>query len=222
MRRLICAVGFPFPPGRLGRSDCQQHGTGFSSGCTNSRENGSEGVQIRILVVAAHPTSKTTNEPREQVNHLLYTIAKCLPVICEAEKCTCFLVDDDKDQLWVVQGEVNMRVPKSKGIAGAVATSGKVRERAATCSGFDRRARTNDENHGSRWCWYLVISMVMAASASPLWPGHAHAARAKHHQAENISDVYADPRFNKEVDLETGFQTHSILAMPVRGGEENK
>eukprot|EP00903_Cladosiphon_okamuranus_P012675 g11855.t1 len=99
------------------------------------------------------------------VNHLLYTIAKCLPVICEAQKCTCFLVDDDKDQLWVVQGEVNMRVPKSKGIAGAVATSGKV---------------------------------------------------------ENISDVYADPRFNKEVDLETGFQTNSILAMPVRGGEQNK
>ncbi|CAM9635261.1 unnamed protein product, partial [Ectocarpus sp. 12 AP-2014] len=92
------------------------------------------------------------------VNHLLYTIAKCLPVICEAQKCTCFLVDDDKDQLWVVQGEVNMRVPKNKGIAGAVATSG---------------------------------------------------------HAENISDVYADPRFNKEVDLETGFQTHSILAMPV-------
>lgn len=61
------------------------------------------------------------------MNHLLYTIAKCLPVICEAQKCTCFLVDDDKDQLWVVQGEVNMRVPKSKGIAGAVATSGKVR-----------------------------------------------------------------------------------------------
>lgn len=47
-----------------------------------------------------------------------------------------------------------------------------------------------------------------------------HAAYKK--QAENISDVYADPRFNKEVDLETGFQTHSILAMPVRGGEGNK
>lgn len=41
-------------------------------------------------------------------------------------------------------------------------------------------------------------------------------------QAENISDVYADPRFNKEVDLETGFQTHSILAMPVRGGNDHK
>lgn len=41
-------------------------------------------------------------------------------------------------------------------------------------------------------------------------------------QVENISDVYADPRFNKEVDVETGFQTHSILAMPVRGGEDNR
>ncbi|CAM9178830.1 unnamed protein product [Scytosiphon promiscuus] len=121
-------------------------------------ETGSEKFRNMIEVIEA------TND-NLGVNHLLYTIAKCLPVICEAQKCTCFLVDDDKDQLWVVQGEVNMRVPKSKGIAGAVATSGN---------------------------------------------------------AENISDVYVDPRFNKEVDLETGFQTHSILAMPVRGGEDNK
>ncbi|CAM9142488.1 unnamed protein product [Laminaria digitata] len=107
---------------------------------------------------------EATND-RLGVNHLLYTIAKCLPLICDAQKCTCFLVDDDRDELWVVQGELNMRVPKSKGIVGAVATSGN---------------------------------------------------------AENISDVYADPRFNKEVDVETGFQTHSILAMPVRGGDKNK
>lgn len=51
-----------------------------------------------------------------------------------------------------------------------------------------------------------------------------HIARTENNfeQAENISDVYADPRFNKEVDLETGFQTHSILAMPVRGGEDHR
>lgn len=57
---------------------------------------------------------------------MLYTIAKCLPVICDAQKCTAFLVDDDKDELWAVQGEVNIRVPKSKGIVGAVATTGEV------------------------------------------------------------------------------------------------
>lgn len=80
---------------------------------------------MHFFMLSLHSTTPPTNH--EKVNHLLYTIAKCLPVICEAQKCTCFLVDDDKDQLWVVQGEVNMRVPKSKGIAGAVATSGNVR-----------------------------------------------------------------------------------------------
>ncbi len=34
-------------------------------------------------------------------------------------------------------------------------------------------------------------------------------------QTENIADPYADPRFNKEVDRQTGYRTHSILAMPI-------
>ena len=44
-------------------------------------------------------------------------------------------MDDDRDELWVVQGELNMRVPKSKGIVGAVATSGNVskKETASRC-----------------------------------------------------------------------------------------
>lgn len=32
---------------------------------------------------------------------------------------------------------------------------------------------------------------------------------------ENISDPYADPRFNKETDQQTGFKTRSILCMPI-------
>ena len=31
----------------------------------------------------------------------------------------------------------------------------------------------------------------------------------------NIEEAYSDPRFNREVDLETGYKTHSILTMPV-------
>ncbi|XP_012945061.1 cGMP-specific 3',5'-cyclic phosphodiesterase isoform X2 [Aplysia californica] len=31
----------------------------------------------------------------------------------------------------------------------------------------------------------------------------------------NINDVYADPRFNQEVDKKTGYRTHSILSMPI-------
>jgi adenylate cyclase len=39
---------------------------------------------------------------------------------------------------------------------------------------------------------------------------------------ENISDPYADPRFNKAVDQQTGFKTRSILCMPIvnKAGEK--
>ena len=35
----------------------------------------------------------------------------------------------------------------------------------------------------------------------------------------NIPDAYADPRFNPEVDLETGFNTRSIVCVPLRNRE---
>jgi len=34
-------------------------------------------------------------------------------------------------------------------------------------------------------------------------------------RAVNIADAYADPRFNPDVDRETGYQTRSILAVPI-------
>jgi adenylate cyclase len=34
-------------------------------------------------------------------------------------------------------------------------------------------------------------------------------------QILNIDEAYNDPRFNREIDLETGYTTHSILTMPV-------
>ncbi len=34
----------------------------------------------------------------------------------------------------------------------------------------------------------------------------------------NVADAYADPRFNPEVDRETGFTTRSILSLPLRDG----
>ncbi|BFY98626.1 hypothetical protein BsWGS_01666 [Bradybaena similaris] len=38
---------------------------------------------------------------------------------------------------------------------------------------------------------------------------------AKTREIINIKDVYADPRFNQEVDKKTGYRTHSILSMPI-------
>jgi adenylate cyclase len=32
----------------------------------------------------------------------------------------------------------------------------------------------------------------------------------------NVPNAYADDRFNKAVDLKTGFKTNTILAVPVR------
>jgi len=36
-----------------------------------------------------------------------------------------------------------------------------------------------------------------------------------HGQAVNLPDAYADPRFNRQVDAATGYQTHSVLTVPV-------
>ncbi|HEX2814914.1 MAG TPA: adenylate/guanylate cyclase domain-containing protein, partial [Phenylobacterium sp.] len=36
-----------------------------------------------------------------------------------------------------------------------------------------------------------------------------------HGQAVNLPDAYADPRFNRDVDAATGYQTHSVLTVPV-------
>ena len=54
----------------------------------------------------------------------------------------------------------------------------------------------------------------------PLGSGIAGAV-AQSGQAIRIDDAYADPRFNQEVDRQTGYQTRSIISLPVknRSGE---
>ncbi len=38
-------------------------------------------------------------------------------------------------------------------------------------------------------------------------------------QAINVADAYNDPRFNKDIDVKTGFKTRSVLAVPLRNHE---
>jgi adenylate cyclase len=40
--------------------------------------------------------------------------------------------------------------------------------------------------------------------------------------AVNLGDAYADPRFNREVDAETGYRTQSVLAVPVTARDGRK
>eukprot|EP00002_Diphylleia_rotans_P032588 TRINITY_DN6856_c0_g1_i3.p1 TRINITY_DN6856_c0_g1~~TRINITY_DN6856_c0_g1_i3.p1 ORF type:complete len:1755 (+),score=395.36 TRINITY_DN6856_c0_g1_i3:84-5348(+) len=85
--------------------------------------------------------------------------------LVDADRCTLFLVDKKKNELYstLASGVDQLRIPLDRGLAGHVATTG--------------------ENL-------------------------------------NIPDAYADARFNRDIDLKTGYQTRTILCMPIRHGSE--
>ena len=97
------------------------------------------------------------------LDRLLQLIVRAAARIVEADRCTLFLVDHERGELWskVAQGVgmSEIRFPMGRGIAGAV-------------------AQTNT--------------------------------------SVNIPDAYADPRFNQNVDKQTGYRTRSILCIPMR------
>jgi len=97
------------------------------------------------------------------LDRLLSLIVAAAARVVEADRCTLFLVDHEKGELWskVAQGvgTREIRFPMGRGIAGAV-------------------AQTNT--------------------------------------SVNIPDAYKDPRFNKNVDKQTGYRTRTILCVPMR------
>ena len=54
----------------------------------------------------------------------------------------------------------------------------------------------------------------------PLGSGIAGAA-AQSGETIRIDDAYADPRFNRDVDKQTGYHTHSILSLPIKNRAGN-
>jgi adenylate cyclase len=93
------------------------------------------------------------------INSLMFTITQRAHTLVDADRCTFFLANHVAGELWAMQGEVDIRIPIDKGIAGAVATSG---------------------------------------------------------ETVNIPDAYSDDRFNKEVDMRSGYRTKTILCMPLK------
>ena len=55
-----------------------------------------------------------------------FTMTERTPQLVEADRCTLYLVDEKHSELWTISGGVQIRLPKSSGIAGLVATSGKI------------------------------------------------------------------------------------------------
>jgi HD-GYP domain-containing protein (c-di-GMP phosphodiesterase class II) len=100
------------------------------------------------------------------LDRLLTLIVDAAARIVDADRCSLFLVDRERKELWtkVAQGisMKEIRIPMDRGIAGAVATSNK-----------------------------------------PV----------------NIPEAYEDPRFNQNVDKQTGYRTKSILCVPMRSLE---
>jgi len=94
------------------------------------------------------------------LDRLLGLVVDAAAQVAEADRCTLFIADRDRGELWskVAHGAGEIRVPISAGIVGAVASSG---------------------------------------------------------QPIRIADAYKDDRFNRRVDLETGYHTRSILAVPM-------
>ncbi|KAL4160216.1 hypothetical protein PRNP1_000787 [Phytophthora ramorum] len=92
---------------------------------------------------------------------LMFTISTRVQRFVSSDRCTLYIVERAKNELWTLQGEVNIRVPLNQGIAGAV---------------------------------------------------------AQNNETINLANAYDDPRFNSDFDQKLGYQTRSVLAMPLRNG----
>lgn len=109
------------------------------------------------ILKVARTLSAETN-----IDKLLQIVVEEVKKVLNADRCTVFLLDEDKEMLCskVALGldSKEIRIPINTGIAGYVATTGKT---------------------------------------------------------INIKDAYKDSRFNKDVDLETGYKTKSIICIPI-------
>jgi len=60
------------------------------------------------------------------INSLMFTITNRAHQLVEADRCTMFLLDHAAKELISLQGEVNLRIPMDKGIAGECCTTNQV------------------------------------------------------------------------------------------------
>ena len=60
------------------------------------------------------------------MNSLMFTITEQTPKLMDCDRCTVYMVDRAKHELWSMHGAVEIRVPIGKGLAGSVGDTGKV------------------------------------------------------------------------------------------------
>ena len=99
---------------------------------------------------------------RDREAYLRGLVDLCSQVV-DSERCTVYLVDQARNQLWARVAQrttTEIRLPLGAGLAGQVAVTG---------------------------------------------------------ETINVPDAYADPRFDRDIDLRTGFRTLNMLVVPVWG-----
>lgn len=59
------------------------------------------------------------------INSFMFTVTERSPKLVDADRCTLYLVDHNRQELWSLQGAVEVRTPMSKGLAGFTASTGE-------------------------------------------------------------------------------------------------
>lgn len=114
----------------------------------------------KMKVASLLDVIKMLHSGASNTTSLIFTLSNRSNELVDADRCTLYLADQQREQLVVMQGDLDFRFPITKGIAGFCARSGKP-----------------------------VI----------------------------IDDAYEDARFNKAMDVQSGYRTKAILCMPIFG-----
>ena len=80
----------------------------------------------------------------------------------------------------------------------------------------------DDEDQGQSFRFYQVAGPQEPVLGGTTFPANQGIAGAilRTQQSELINDVYSDPRFYREIDAETEFQTRNMIALPLTAGEK--
>jgi len=88
----------------------------------NSTENKTD---MRALVDLLE-TVRAARHTLVPISSLIFTITRRTAEMIGTDRCTLFVVDPVAQQMWSMQGEINIRIPINAGIAGSCATSGEI------------------------------------------------------------------------------------------------
>jgi GAF domain-containing protein len=113
-------VPFSVEDEMLGEHMALQIGIILSNHLLTERTNRAHGQVVSLLQIVKSLHSNMG------INSLMFTITERSPGLVDADRCTLYLVDRNRNELWSLQGAVEIRSPIDKGLAGACASSGQI------------------------------------------------------------------------------------------------